>query len=230
MQKSKQIFARVGSCVFYLFLIVALQIAVAQTTDCPQYNQIVGQGGIVDNGMANNANVNIQLFNNSAGSFGSSAVTSTQNAMSGWTSMAGNNQTVSVSTYTGSLNDTALEATGTAANPVIVVEQLSPTAAAAQCGGSVACTSPVQDANGTTVGAIVWVSTDVVNGTPPPNYNSTLDNFLSHEIGAHDDMGWDDCASGASCANSDSGNGMYAGSGPTPCDSKQFKGQKKTTC
>ncbi len=229
MPKSKQIFARAGSYTFYAFLMVAFQVVMAQTTDCPQYKQIVTANGTTDNGMANNANINIQLFNTSAGSFGSSATTSANSAMSGWMSMAGNNQTSSVSNYTGSLSDTALEATGTATNPVVVVEQLSPTAAAAKCNGSVACTSEVVDANGTTVGAIVWVSTDIVNGTPPASYPSTLAETLSHEIGVHDDMGWQDC-SGANCGNSDSGGGMYNAPGPTPCDSKQFKGQKKTTC
>jgi hypothetical protein len=192
-------------------------------TDCPTYNQIPG-----DKGMSNDANMKIVLLNDSTASWATgdaagSPTDSAETAISGWAAMPGSNQDYSVTTNTGAgTTDTGLQATGTAANPVVVVEQLTPAAAATKCNGSVACTTSVQDASGTTTGAIVYVSTAIVNGTPPADYPSTLTETLSHEIGVHDDMGWADCA-GSNCGNTDSGSGMYTAPGPTPCDKAQAK-------
>ncbi|HEY2913938.1 MAG TPA: hypothetical protein VGK21_11305 [Candidatus Angelobacter sp.] len=233
MQKSKHTIARIRSYAHYAFLLLAFQLAVAQATNCPQYTRIV-DNSVTDNGMANDANMNVYLFNTSTASFSTSddagsARDSAETAVDGWVSMSGNNQDYTVSNYTGSLSDTALEATGTTANPVVVIEQLTPAAAATQCGGPPSCTIPIQNSNGVTTGAMVWVSTAIVNGTPPSNYPGTLAEVLSHEVGVHDDMGWQNC-SGTNCGNSDAGIGLYTAPGPTSCDSKQFQEQKKTTC
>lgn len=213
-------------------LALAFTIGYAQGGSCPTYTQATA-GGQPVSGMSNDANIQVDFVNTSDGTWATGDDTgspqdSAETGVGAWTSMSGSNQDVSAANYSGSLTETQLLETGTAANPVVVVVQMSPTTVASgsnPCGaaGVSSCTHPAVDGNNVIVAAIVYVDSAYVgNGTLPPDYDSTdLTHVLSHEIGVHADMGWQDCASGANCDNSAAGPGMYTTVGPTSCDVTQ---------
>lgn len=210
--------SRLFKNVSYLVLVTIVISGFGQgtTIDCPPVTQESGTKG-----MSNDAFIHIELFNNSTGSYNSgSDVQAANDAIDGWAAMPGSNQDYSTGNYAGTLTDMELASMGTPSDPVVVVEQLSGAALAAHCGASASCATYLIDPDQTITGGVVYQDPSYeANGAGPPAYPATQAEDLSHEIGIHIDMGWNNCASG-NCTLSDAGAGMYTGVGPTPCDTK----------
>lgn len=203
---------RVIICFAALFVDVPIKPQSSQPTcpaaNCPPYAQLHG-----DNGMSNDANMRIILLDTSTGSFNDpvNQMQSIADAIDGWAATPGNNQDYTVEHMT-SGDVATLEAAGTASRPVVVLVIDS-----GHCNGY-SCSEPHVDSTQTTTSATTWMSPAEAAGTDP--YEGSLPQLMSHEIGAHDDYGWADCANSTACnTNSGTGSATYTKPpGPTDCD------------
>ena len=206
-----------------LLLIGLLPFALAQA-NCPVIPQATAANGQTNNGFSNDpggVNVNVQVVNNSVGSFSSDQVNSVGTAIEGIAAVPGSNAD-SNTTGSNSISGSQVSSANSS-SPLVIVEMATQSQIdnmGGNCAGKSACTNPTLDSNGFVKVSLTLVLPSAV-GSP------LFEQLMTHELGL-DALGVNDYT-GANAQNTIDNPNITSGSptAPTPCDQSRIK---KTWC